>query len=447
MLAVKLDCKVVIIRNLENGLVNGMSAKVQAITDDTITVKVDSDPFLSHKMAGLTFELHRYKFLMRDAQNHITAIRTQFPMALGYALTVHKAQDRSIPELVVDAYNFWHPGQLGVAIGRATTKEGLQVQNYNTFAATMKHPQSVLDFYASRGLPIAGNKTCCQSTITDEKLRHVEQNLTLNTNMDSELTDHQFSNRNTKKFPYNLQQFLDDNQLPEFSDHQKERNAMLQSVREEKVFITFLTYLYNKVVYFVENYKIPPKGVKCNWCAMVSHIHKFLLSSQHIQQCMKAFNTKNLSAIQNKICTELFHALLTKYTTKPHDTYVNRHPKLDPSHLDNDLKATVRYIAGAALNTVANKLKCSVNNKMLHQFEDARAGFRAVQILNTLRVPQSVIVKDSQEPESLMQIIRRQGSSQGLTHISDTCFQFFCELFVEMDFLQNEESIISDPTN
>ena len=47
----------------------------------------------------------------------IIACRKQFPIKLGYATTVDRSQGRTIPSLVVDAYNFWKPAQLGVAVG------------------------------------------------------------------------------------------------------------------------------------------------------------------------------------------------------------------------------------------------------------------------------------------------------------------------------------------
>ena len=71
-------------------------------------------------------------------------------MKLGYATTVDKAQGRTITSLVVDCYNFWKPGQIGVAVGRCTNKDGLQIANYNVIASELKHPQVVQDFYQKK---------------------------------------------------------------------------------------------------------------------------------------------------------------------------------------------------------------------------------------------------------------------------------------------------------
>jgi len=49
------------------------------------------------------------------------------PLSLAYALTVHKAQGLTLESVIVDCRNIRQPGQLGVAVGRAKTREGLQL--------------------------------------------------------------------------------------------------------------------------------------------------------------------------------------------------------------------------------------------------------------------------------------------------------------------------------
>ena len=119
----KAGCKVIITRNLVNGLVNGMSATVLKCNATSVDVKIDNDPYLHHKNQGKIVTLNRETFVERNNSNTIVAAREQIPLKLGYALTVDKSQGRIIPFLVVDAYNYWKAGQFGVTIGRATDKK------------------------------------------------------------------------------------------------------------------------------------------------------------------------------------------------------------------------------------------------------------------------------------------------------------------------------------
>ena len=56
-------------------------------------------------MGGQVFKIHRYTFTVREADGTIATSRYQFPVRLGYATTVDKAQGRTIVSLVVDCYS------------------------------------------------------------------------------------------------------------------------------------------------------------------------------------------------------------------------------------------------------------------------------------------------------------------------------------------------------
>ena len=82
-LALKVNAKIIIIRNLDNGLVNGLSGTVVDMQDDEIEVKIDRDAHMNHCMGDKCFKLKRYAFLIRDANGHIVASRLQFSLKLG----------------------------------------------------------------------------------------------------------------------------------------------------------------------------------------------------------------------------------------------------------------------------------------------------------------------------------------------------------------------------
>ena len=94
-----------------------MSGTVIKFNENIIEVQIDHDEHLQHAMRGQKFQIEKYKFLIRDEHNNIAAVRDQFPLKLGYSVTVDKAHGRTLDAVVVDAYNFWRCGQLGVAVG------------------------------------------------------------------------------------------------------------------------------------------------------------------------------------------------------------------------------------------------------------------------------------------------------------------------------------------
>ena len=165
---------------------------------------------------------------------------------------VDKAQGRTIPSLAVDAYNFWKPAQLGVAIGRATNKKVLQVQNFNMFAAELKHPTIVSDFNQKRGKTIVGDKSCTTKYTTPDIGIHqfnyavFTQPGATNNCVNEGNASHQESDMDAMNVcPFNTEDLVKEQLFPEFTKVQKECNSMLIHASKTVQFGQFIIETYN----------------------------------------------------------------------------------------------------------------------------------------------------------------------------------------------------------
>ncbi|OAT13046.1 mitochondrial DNA helicase [Blastomyces gilchristii SLH14081] len=77
----------------------------------------------------------------------VRAQRTQIPLILAWALSIHKAQGQTLQRVKVDLGRVFERGQAYVALSRATSKDGLQVSNFDP-RRVMVHPK-VLEFYSN----------------------------------------------------------------------------------------------------------------------------------------------------------------------------------------------------------------------------------------------------------------------------------------------------------
>lgn len=75
----------------------------------------------------------------------IQAQRSQIPLILAWALSIHKAQGQTLERVKVDLGQAFEKGQAYVALSRATCKEGLQVLGFQS-AKVMAH-EKVREFY------------------------------------------------------------------------------------------------------------------------------------------------------------------------------------------------------------------------------------------------------------------------------------------------------------
>ncbi|KAJ9303003.1 hypothetical protein DTO271G3_377 [Paecilomyces variotii] len=77
----------------------------------------------------------------------IQAQRLQVPLILAWALSIHKAQGQTLQRVKVDLGRVFEKGQAYVALSRATSQAGLQVLRFEP-RKVMVHPK-VIDFYSN----------------------------------------------------------------------------------------------------------------------------------------------------------------------------------------------------------------------------------------------------------------------------------------------------------
>lgn len=74
--------------------------------------------------------------------------RKQIPLALGWAMTIHKAQGMTLDKVETDVGKAFDYGQVYVALSRATSMQGLRVTTFNA-ARVMAH-EKVEEFYTNQ---------------------------------------------------------------------------------------------------------------------------------------------------------------------------------------------------------------------------------------------------------------------------------------------------------
>ncbi|XP_062614065.1 uncharacterized protein LOC134275790 [Saccostrea cucullata] len=162
-LGVKVGVKVILLTNLSDDLVNGKMGIVQRIEGDLIyaTFTINGKDSI--------YPIRKFTFTTYDpVTRSILSKRVQFPLKPSYGLTIHKSQGMSLKYVVVDCQNCFIPGQIGVAVGRATSVEGLKILNFKS-SHVIQHHQSVYAYYKTCNVGnLIPNKSCCQGHTYNE---------------------------------------------------------------------------------------------------------------------------------------------------------------------------------------------------------------------------------------------------------------------------------------
>ena len=258
--------------------------------------------------------------MVRNQDENVIGNQLQYPLKLGYATTVHKAEGRTIPELIIDCKTFWKPGQMSLAIGKSVSKTGLQVLNYNTYRAHLPHLQLVYDFYKSAGMQINyENHRCCHQneiqsagTVCTHAFQFKGppsvpmQNLHINEESCQYLEP--------RRFPYDMGKIIYNQMFKGITQIQRDHNDLINSHRESDRFIEFIQNAYQYMRNLFDTFQIPPKKSKCNWCVLCAKIQDHLTSVHHNENCRKAFNAQELLPNIKAVCSKIYMDILGKFS-------------------------------------------------------------------------------------------------------------------------------------
>lgn len=190
----KKGAQVMLIKNMDDGLVNGSLGKVVAFMSEKSFKIYDENPDIlnEEELSDMSQEhqrqidLQKFKMNNRELPNtggsdsgglyplvrfslpdgtvrdllvqpedwkielpsgEVQAQRSQLPLILAWALSIHKAQGQTLERVKIDLKKVFENGQAYVALSRATSQAGLEVQNFDP-KKVMAHPR-VAEFYNS----------------------------------------------------------------------------------------------------------------------------------------------------------------------------------------------------------------------------------------------------------------------------------------------------------
>ncbi len=122
----KEGAQVMFVKNdMEKAYFNGKLAKVETLTTDGITVRMDSGE--SYKLKRETWENKRYvvNASTKEQEEQLLGTFEQYPIKLAWAITVHKSQGLTFSKAIIDVGHAFAPGQVYVALSRLRSLDGL----------------------------------------------------------------------------------------------------------------------------------------------------------------------------------------------------------------------------------------------------------------------------------------------------------------------------------
>jgi ATP-dependent DNA helicase PIF1 len=126
-LELKVGAQVILVWNLctEEGFSNGTVGVVESIAVDLKTGALTPKVKFGNKVVPIVAQ--KFETIVNK---QVVSSRTQIPLILGWAITVHKSQGMTIPKVVLDVSRTFECGQLYVGMSRVPHRKGLLLTGF-----------------------------------------------------------------------------------------------------------------------------------------------------------------------------------------------------------------------------------------------------------------------------------------------------------------------------
>ena len=379
------------------------------------------------------------------------ASRVQFPIKVAYGLTIHKSQGMSLDNVIVDCRFISCPGQLGVALGRAKDVYGLQVNAFQE-KHVISQPDAVGDFYAADPLALREDLSCCRTPLTlpDDEPRPEPHGIFDGPAEEIETADEDHdlidldllvtervvaTDRNISAIDY--RELISSTKYEyTVTDLQSTVNELLDGLMVDvqnvetfcKVQIDHLQELYQEGTERNLN-----QGILNAFYGNVQQHMTGELYTREVQQIL--FNTSDLTDGHSHAAFRIFTNIRT-FFLKEKENKITVAEDQNRRALKADLSAIergkVRYVGGHCVAKIKYHLTSSLRRLANSISSEKRAIIQNIQykldILDIIIRSQSQITQETSDKESLSVTNVKQNLRCGLTHITDTCLDFFTKL-------------------
>jgi ATP-dependent exoDNAse (exonuclease V) alpha subunit len=113
--------------------------------------KMESERLSVSLLSGPDVDVEPVSFSHLDGDGKEQATARNFPVTVAYATTIHKAQGMTIDQLRVDLRGAWEHGQAYVALSRAKSAAGLNLDGWSPQSVVID--RSVIDFFRREEIP------------------------------------------------------------------------------------------------------------------------------------------------------------------------------------------------------------------------------------------------------------------------------------------------------
>ena len=466
----KKGCKVMLTYNLNAQLKNGSQGKFIGLENDCLIV--------NFAQVG-NVAISRRTWYKYDNNGTVKASRTQFPIVLSYAITVHKAQGLTLPNVVIHCSQEFVPGQTYVALSRVTQESSLQVIGFQR--RFLLPPPSELKYLVTEENVVPhSDHTCCKNIVLEDTV--------FQTRNDDDFTDaredHTLCNAVTEDFVAISREAFEANEgnpviledvllcMSELSDELSQPpptfqiESFLKKIVDDPVshdpysqsFQSAASYalenldqfrllsgiLWYRIFVLFEDHlsencdDMHITNKEFTWAT--TKIHQLFLTQEYRSDIVSAFCVRKWVQIDDgqrslaaSLLLHLYQVFVGKLVQLTREREESESADFNVREMDAEGRGKVRYVGGWAIKKCLDNYRRYVVGNRFSTSVAVRArlnvAMKKINLLENYVISQHDLLEtSSRNPETLNAIEVRQYRERGLLHISDNTYEFFLAL-------------------
>ena len=476
-LALKVGAEVMFIYNVNNNIKNGVQGTVSSFVNGLPVVTTAAETIIVNQVTWPVYD--------KKEPTKVIGTRTQLPLKLAWAMTVHKSQGKTLDAVEVYCGKAFAPGHLYVAMSRVRKRERLRVVGFNK-DRLIPVPKTVLDFLERvNSVPTENDFKCCRVKISvadcvlplsleyssddeefcEKDLEEIDavaasylESVTAVDEPDTldlaEVLDRMRTTADLHLVPseFNHVEFISSlisttsAKVPEASERlQQSVNGILSLLIQHDVLPKtqiFLTVQWNRIFSEIrkqvsENVtkKVQRKEFTCHF----ADLHELLLSKDLEREFAQLVNipVSHLDEHHYHAITEIILALdahILKVIVGepiPSSSAVTEHAR-DIRAISDEGKGKVRYCGGWAIAKVKHGcreyFKANIHSTDQNVRLKAKSEYGKLQLLSQLTWTSTTAEQNSKYKETLNVTLSRKYDKGSLVHISNEMFEWVLDL-------------------
>ncbi|XP_070573165.1 uncharacterized protein [Ptychodera flava] len=455
-LYLKVGAPVLLTRNISAVFVNGLIGEVVKLEEITVTV------YFAKINKIYTFS--RTSFTKYDPiTNQLLAERKQLPLRLAFGITVHKSQGMSLDYVHIHAEKMYRPGQLAVAVGRATSVSGICVTGFS-IGKCVPSSLTVQQFYDklnAGNIESRNDISCCRQHVPGRH-SHPADDTADTLTLGEAIPEQQIQSEpaveleDSEHEEFDMQELIDVEEMilpattpsestailssitfqTPITTQQEEENEIITRLQSDKLrYDNFFTTLFKKSLEIRKNTitEIPTTVKKLT--QYNANLIKYYRSDMYLSTCKTLYQRKPSPreySIAMKIAKEISRLVLEEMQDEHSSTSgtTSTEQQIPHFNLSVEAKGNLRYIGGMCIAKTRHKYTKQIRTHMYNKKKTAAVKRHrySIEMLDTLEGVHADLLKSSAHKETLHATARRQNIRGALTNISDEAFNFFMKV-------------------